>query len=107
MPRWAAKVDGNHLAIVSMLQACGWSVCSLARVGHGVPDLLISKRGRTVLVEVKSGTGALRKAQERFLERWQGETAVVRDWEDVQALNRSGQAPAPAHGDEQVPERRA
>jgi hypothetical protein len=107
MPRWAAKVDGNHAEIVELFQVLGWSVLSLARVGQGVPDLLIAKQGRTVLVEVKMRLGRLQPLQELFLSWWQGETAIVRSLEDVQALNRSGQAPAPAHGDGQVPERRA
>ena len=53
MPRWAAMVDGNLGVFVEALEKFGWTVISLARLGGGVPDLLIAKQGRTALVEVK------------------------------------------------------
>lgn len=49
MPRRAARVDANHLDIVRALRDVGTSVCSLASVGHGVPDLLIGMSGLTLV----------------------------------------------------------
>lgn len=51
----AARVDGNQSAIVGALIACGALVQSLARMGQGVPDLLVAFRGRVLLIEVKNG----------------------------------------------------
>jgi hypothetical protein len=53
--RRAAKVDRNHGEIVSALEEAGAQVTSLAAVGGGVPDLLVSWNGAWVVVEVKDG----------------------------------------------------
>lgn len=87
MPRWAAKVDGNHAEIVDALEKFGWTVISLARLGGGVPDLLIAKQGRTALVEVKTPTGTLQEAQRCFLTVWPGEWAILTSLEDVERFN--------------------
>ncbi len=91
MPRWAAKVDGNHKAVVQMLRVCGWRVKDTSRVGQGFPDLVIAKGGRTMLAEVKTPTGAVLSLQHAFLTDWPGEWIILRSVEDVLALNRSGQ----------------
>ncbi len=87
MPRWAAKVDGNHTEIVEALEKFGWIVISLARLGGGVPDLLIAKQGRTALVEVKTPTGTLQEAQRCFLTVWPGEWAILTSLDDVERFN--------------------
>jgi Holliday junction resolvase len=57
--RRAAKVDKNHPEIVAALRKVGCEVLSLARVGEGVPDLLVRTRGgRLLLLEVKDGSKA-------------------------------------------------
>lgn len=48
------RVDRNHATIVRELQQRGMSVVSLARMGAGVPDLLVGWRGIDRLVEVKA-----------------------------------------------------
>lgn len=53
--RRAARVDGNHPALVAALQQVGATVTSLATVGGGVSDLLVSYRGRWHVLEVKDG----------------------------------------------------
>lgn len=73
--RLAAKVDGNHKAIVATLRNAGAAVLSLAAVGHGVPDLLVYFRRTLYLLEVKDGSRPpsarrLRPAQEAFRLRW-------------------------------------
>lgn len=55
--RRAARIDANHREIVDGLRAIGAAVTSLAAIGSGVPDLLVSFRGRWHLVEVKRPRG--------------------------------------------------
>jgi hypothetical protein len=54
--RRAAKVDQNQQAIVSALRTAGAVVQSLAAIGNGVPDLMVSFRGNLFLLEVKDGS---------------------------------------------------
>ena len=54
--RRAARVDDNHLAIVRALEKAGAAVTSLATVGDGVADLLVSYRNRWHVIEVKDGS---------------------------------------------------
>ena len=61
--RRAAKVDGNHAAIVKALRKIGAKVTDLSRVGDGVPDILVFFRGRTSLVEIKIPGGKLNERQ--------------------------------------------
>ena len=51
--RRAAKVDANQEEIVKGLRQAGCTVQSLASLGHGVPDLLVGKKGKNYLFEVK------------------------------------------------------
>lgn len=53
--RRIAKTDANQSLIVRALRDLGASVCSLAQVGNGCPDLAVGWRGRTYLFEVKDG----------------------------------------------------
>jgi hypothetical protein len=53
--RRAAKVDRNHGEIADALTQCGAWVIDCSAVGQGFPDLLVSHRGRLLMVEVKDG----------------------------------------------------
>lgn len=87
MTRRAAKVDGNQAAVVEALERGGCLVQSLARMGDGVPDLLVCRGNRLALVEVKMPKGKLRPEQERFMARgWP--VFVLRDVEAAAALVR-------------------
>jgi Holliday junction resolvase len=55
MMRRAAKVDANHREIADVLIRCGAWVIDCSAVGQGFPDLLISHRGKLMMVEVKDG----------------------------------------------------
>ena len=84
MGRIASRVDQNQTEIVKAFRRMGYSVKSLAAVGDGMTDLLISKKGLNVLVEVKNGTKPpseqrLRPKQEVFHSDWQGLRAIVND----------------------------
>ena len=67
-----ARVDRNHAEIVAALRATGCSVTSLARLGKGVPDLLVGCNGRNVLLEVKADKGLLRVLQAVWMSNWRG-----------------------------------
>lgn len=80
------RTDANQQAIVQALRHAGVSVCSLAGCGDGVPDLLCSILGRTLLIEAKTGKGALTPAQEAFVVGWQGELHIVRSVDQALAV---------------------
>ena len=89
--RRAAKVDGNHVAVMLRFRSYGFSVLSLARLGDGAPDLLVARNGLTAVVEVKDGSKPpsrrkLRPAQVEFLSSWRGATYVVERLEQVDAI---------------------
>lgn len=80
--RRAAKVDGNHAAIVAAIRRTGASVQSLAAVGGGVPDLLVGYLGTNLLLEVKDGAKAPSKRrltpdQVAWHSDWRGKVYVV------------------------------
>lgn len=81
--RRAAKVDGNHGAVVKALRDAGIAVKSLASVGGGMPDLLWALRDVTGLMEVKDGSKPpserqLTKAEAEFIATWPGLVFVVK-----------------------------
>lgn len=84
--RRAARVDLNHTAIVKAFRSFGCAVLSLAPMGKGVPDLLVSLNSVNWLVEVKSDAGKLTPDQERFLAWWRGPVSVVRDLAGVETV---------------------
>lgn len=82
--RRAARIDGNHTAIVKALRTIGCSVLDLSKVGKGVPDLLVwsPRLTRYVLVEVKNGDLApsrrrLTEDQVEFHQTWRGPIVVI------------------------------
>lgn len=78
-----AKVDANQVEIVKALRQVGCSVVSLASVGKGVPDLLVSSpSGFLFLMEIKDGNKPpsarkLTKDQVEFHAKWNSEIAIV------------------------------
>lgn len=52
--RRKAKVDHNQAEIVAALEKAGAVVTSLAKVGDGVTDLLVSRAGKWYVLEVKN-----------------------------------------------------
>lgn len=81
--RRAAKVDANHQEIAWGFKQLGCSVQSLANIGKGVPDLLVSRRGITWLVEVKQPKGKETPDQVEWSGKWQGRRAIARTLNDV------------------------
>jgi hypothetical protein len=80
--RRAARIDANHGEIVEALETAGAVVQSLAAVGDGCPDLLVSRAGHMWLIEVKDGAKAPSKRaltpdQVNWRSRWRGPVHVV------------------------------
>lgn len=85
--RRAAKVDGNHAAVINALRAAGSTVVDASAMGKGFPDLVVGRGGITFLLEVKApetlrkdgapkalfGTdAATAERQAKFRETWRG-----------------------------------
>ena len=84
----AARVDQNHDQVVTALRAAGATVQSLARVGKGVPDLLVGYKGQTLLMEVKDGFKSpsrrlLTEDQLKWHGSWNGGALAVVDSPDA------------------------
>ena len=87
MGNWNKKVDTNQKSIVEAIRKCGGSACSIASLGHGVPDLIVGYRGQTVLVEVKHPKTEMNPMQREWAAKWQGSpVCVVRSPEEVERL---------------------
>jgi hypothetical protein len=90
--RYARNKDGNHAAVVRVLEACGATVEAIESGVAGVPDLLVGIFGCTELVEVKDGrkppsARRLNAAQTAWHRRWRGRPVrVVESVEDALAL---------------------
>lgn len=84
--RLRAKVDDNHAEIVKHLRLAGCSVASIASIGHGIPDLLVGKHGRNLLLEIKGNNGKLTKDEQLFHNNWRGQIAVVRTMEQALSI---------------------
>jgi hypothetical protein len=66
--RKAAKRDTVEPEIVDTLQKMGATTYRLSKP----VDLVVGYRGRTYLVEVKTGKGSLTASQIDFMETWRG-----------------------------------
>lgn len=73
--RNAARTDATQKEIVKALRRIGAAVEVI-----GLPlDLLVSHRGRTLLLECKALEGRITEYQRAFIARWPGEFHIVRD----------------------------
>jgi hypothetical protein len=59
---WARRKDSNSKAIEQALIAAGWTVVDTSRLPSFV-DLVVAKRGRLELLEIKVEKGAYKPAQ--------------------------------------------
>ena len=79
---YAKKVDANHSIIVKTLRELGCSVFDTSSVGRGFPDLVVSRKGATALVEIKADIKSkFTPAQQAFLLNWQGTVCRIHDVE--------------------------
>lgn len=91
--RRAAKVDDNQADVVKLFRKLGWTVLIISQLKNCC-DIIISKSGRTVAVEIKDGKKPpsqrkLSAGEIKFRDNWQGEYALIETQEDVINLNKS------------------
>jgi hypothetical protein len=88
--RRAAKRDASENRIVTALRLLGWSIQHL-NLANG-PDLLAGRQGVNHLIEVKTGTGKLRKGQQDWHRDWNGaEVVVLRNVDDALKFHNRGE----------------
>lgn len=75
--RRARRVDGNQAEIVSALRDAGCFVEVLSDVGRGVPDLLVGRNGKCLLLEVKMPGEKLTPDQVTWHRAWKGPSVAV------------------------------
>lgn len=85
------RIDANQPEIVAALRKGGASVAHTHMVGNGFPDLVVSTRARTVLVEIKDGSlppskRQLTEDQKEFHAAWKGEIWLIESIDDVKAI---------------------
>lgn len=81
--RYAARIDENQPDIVKALYQAGCDVQTLAAVGKGCPDLLVSVGGKNYLLEVKNPSKPkadqkLTPAQVKWHKAWRGQVDIVK-----------------------------
>jgi Holliday junction resolvase len=89
--RRAARVDANQGEIVKAFRALGWYVLIISQLKNCC-DIIVSKNGRTIAVEIKDGSKPssqqkLTEGELKFKDEWQGEYALITTIEDITKLN--------------------
>ncbi len=89
--RRAAKVDSNQSEIVKAFRGLGWSVLIISQLKNCC-DIIVSKNGRTVAIEIKDGAKPpsqrkLTEGELKFKNQWQGEYSLIESVDDVINLN--------------------
>jgi hypothetical protein len=90
---FAHRTDANQPEIVDAFRQLGWVVAITSGVGNGFPDLVVSKRSVTAVVEIKDGSQPpskrdLTPKEKEFRDSWRGLYAKVESVRDVIAFNR-------------------
>lgn len=75
--RRASRIDKNQPEIVSYLASAGLTVVSLAPMGKGFPDLIVSSSTEMWLAEVKDGEAPFTADQVEFHREWRGKPILV------------------------------
>mgnify|MGYP003678233187 CR=1 FL=1 len=91
--RRAARVDDNQSEIVALFRKLGWTVLIISQLKNCC-DIIVSKGGRTIAVEIKDGKKQpserkLSEGEEKFKGNWQGEYKLVICNDDVIDINKS------------------
>jgi len=70
---YAKRTDANQAKIVKILRQAGADVYDLSKVGKGIPDLLVTFNGETILMEVKRDAKAKFTIEQlKFIANWKG-----------------------------------
>lgn len=82
------RTDNNQQEIVKALRKMGAAVLHTHTLGGGAPDLIVSFRGRSHLVEIKRGHKKLNKLQLAFHDSWHSRIYILRSVDEaVQFMN--------------------
>ena len=89
--RRAARVDDNQPEIVKAFRSLGWTVLIISQLKNCC-DIIVSKNGRTIAVEIKDGSKPpsqqkLSEGELKFEREWQGEYALIKCVNDVEMLS--------------------
>ena len=87
----AARVDRNQPETVKIFRVLGWSVLIVSQLKNCC-DIIVSKGGRTICVEIKDGEKPpsgqkLTVGELKFQAEWQGEYMIINCIDDVLKLN--------------------
>jgi len=85
--RRAARCDANQPEIVKAFRDLGWYVLIISQLKNCC-DIIVSKKGRTIAVEIKDGSKPpsqqkLSTGELKFKNEWQGEYMIVNCVEDI------------------------
>mgnify|MGYP003652401234 CR=1 FL=1 len=91
--RRAARIDDNQNEIVKLFRKLGWTVLIISQLKNCC-DIMVSKSGRTIAIEIKDGEKIpskrkLSEGEEKFKDNWQGEYKLVICNDDVIDINKS------------------
>lgn len=89
-----ARADRNQPEVVKAFRSLGWKVAHTHMVGGGFPDIVCSKAGTTILVEIKDGlkppsARKLTKDEADFHAEWEGALHIIESIDHVFELHRS------------------
>lgn len=95
--RMAARVDDNQPEIVKTFRRLGWYVLIVSQLKNCC-DIIVSKGGRTIAVEIKDGRKPkskqkLTEGELKFRSEWQGEYRLVNCVDDVLNINSENTRP--------------
>lgn len=95
--RMAARVDDNQPEIVKTFRRLGWYVLIVSQLKNCC-DIIVSKGGRTIAVEIKDGKTPksqqkLTEGELKFKSEWQGEYKLVTCVDDVLNINSENTRP--------------
>jgi hypothetical protein len=82
--RRAGRVDLTQADTVKRLRQIGASVAVTSQLGGGFPDLVVGFRGRTFLLEMKTGNEPLTEVEKTFHAKWAGHLVIARTAEEAQ-----------------------
>ena len=86
----AARIDANQPEIVKTFRKFGWYVLIVSQLKNCY-DIIVSKNGRTIAVEIKDGSKPpsqqkLTPGEIKFKNEWQGEYKLITSVDDVLKL---------------------
>jgi hypothetical protein len=89
--RQIPRKDTNHKEIVKVLKDCGITVWDAAHIGGGFPDLVISHKGKLMLLEIKDGSKPpsarkLTDDEAKFHAKFHGHCHVIESVDDILRL---------------------